>query len=374
MSENASFGAWERGVGAAEGEPVRLADLEALATARLSPGVASYYSGAANDEVTLNDNTAAFRRWAFVPRVGVEIEGRDPSVEVLGRRWPVPFMVAPMALMRMAHPDGELAVARACTAQGITFCLSTVGTTTIEDVAAASGAAVGGPNWFQLYLLRDRERSRELLARAEAAGNEAIVLTMDAPILGRRERDIRTCFKLPEGISYANIRRGAVKRGDTYGDDELKPSTTWEDLAWVVASTLLPVIVKGVLHPDDARRALDAGAAGIDVSNHGGRQLDGAIAALDALPAVAEAVAGWPGRVPVLLDSGIRRGTDVLMAQALGATAVMLGRPVLWGLAWAGERGVATVFDMLRAEYHLALGLAGLTRAADAGRDLLVRV
>jgi 4-hydroxymandelate oxidase len=194
---------------------------------------------------------------------------------------------------------------------------------------------------------------------------------MDAPILGRRERDVRTGFKLPDGISYANIRRSAVKRGDTYGDDELKPSNTWEDLAWVVKTTSLPVIVKGILHPDDARRAVDLGVAGVDVSNHGGRQLDGTIAALDALPAVADAVAG---RVPVLLDSGIRRGTDVLMAQALGATAVMLGRPVLWGLAWAGERGVATAFDMLRAEYTLALGLAGQQRADAVSRNLLVRV
>ena len=364
-TSHASFGGWERGVGAPDGDPIRLADLEALASVRLGAGVAAYYSGAANDEITLADNMAAFRRWRFIPRVGVEIEDRDPTVTVLGRRWPVPFMVAPMALMRMADPDGELAVARAATAHGITFCLSTVGTATIEDVAS-----VGGQNWFQLYLLRDRARSQELLARAEAAGNEAIVLTMVAPILGRRERDIRTGFRLPEGIGYANIRRSALRRGDTYGDDELKPSNTWDDLAWVVKSTKLPVIAKGVLHPDDARRALDLGAAGIDVSNHGGRQLDGSIAAFDALPAVAEAVAG---RAPVLLDSGIRRGTDVLMAQALGATAVMLGRPVLWGLAWAGERGVATAFDMLRAEYLLALGLAGLTQSADVSRDLLVR-
>jgi 4-hydroxymandelate oxidase len=363
-SSGASLGAWEQGVTRAAGDPVNLADLEALALARLDPGVGSYYSGAANDERTLADNLAAFRRWRFVPRIGVDIEGRDPSVEVLGRRWPSPFMVAPMALQRMADPDGELAVARACAARGLTMSLSTVASATIEDVAAT-----GAPAWFQLYLLRDRERSRELLDRAAAAGYEAVILTMDAPILGRRERDIRTGFHLPQGVGYANIRRGALKRGDTYGDDEMKPSNTWDDLAWAVGATRLPVIVKGVLHPDDATRAIDLGVAGIDVSNHGGRQVDGALAALDALPAVVDAVAD---RVPVLLDSGIRRGTDILLALALGARAVMLGRPVLWALAWNGEAGVGRAFDLLAAEFELALGLAGLTRAADATRDLVV--
>jgi 4-hydroxymandelate oxidase len=365
-TSGASIGAWERGVERTAGDPIRLADLEALALAKLDPGIASYYSGAANDELTLADNLAAFRRWRFLPRIGAEIEGRDTSVEVLGRLWPTPFMVAPVALQRMADPDGEVAVARACAARGVTMSLSTVGSATIEDVAAA-----GARTWFQLYLLRDRERNVELLDRAAAAGCEAIILTMDAPILGRRERDIRTGFHLPDGIGYANIRRGALRRGDTYGDDEIKPSNTWDDLAWVVGATKLPVIVKGVLHPDDAVRSLDLGAAGVGVSNHGGRQLDGSIAALDALPAVVDAIAG---RAPVLLDSGIRRGTDVLLALALGARAVMLGRPVLWGLAWNGEAGVGRAFDMLAAEVELALGLAGLARADEASRDLVVRV
>ena len=365
-SSGASLGAWEQGVERAAGDPVRLADLEALALAKLDPGVGSYYSGAANDEVTLADNLAAFRRWRFVPRIGTEIEGRDTSVEVLGRRWPTPFMVAPMALQRMADPDGEVAVARACAARGLTMSLSTVGSSTIEDVAAA-----GAPTWFQLYLLRDRLRNRELLDRAAAAGYEAIILTMDAPILGRRERDIRTGFHLPDGVGYANIRRGALKRGDTYGDDEMKPSNTWDDLAWVVGATKLPVIVKGVLHPGDAERAIGLGAAGVGVSNHGGRQLDGSIAALDALPAVVDAVAD---RVPVLLDSGIRRGTDILLALSLGARAVMLGRPVLWALTWNGEAGVGRAFDLLAAELELALGLAGLRCVADATRDLVVPI
>ncbi len=347
-------------------DPVSLADFEALAAASLRPEILGYYSGAATDERTLADNLAAFARWRFVPRLGVEIEGRDTSVEVLGRRWPTPFGVAPMALMKMANPAGDVAVARACAARGLVMTLSTVGTATIEEVGAA-----GAPSWFQLYLLEDLGRSRELLARSEAAGYEAIVMTMDAPILGRRERDVRLGFQLPDGVSYANVRRSAHRRGDTYGDDGFKQSNTWADLEWVVGNTRLPVIAKGILHPDDALRAIQAGAAGIQVSNHGGRQLDGTIAALDALPAVADAVAG---RVPVLFDSGIRRGSDVLAALALGATAVFLGRPVLWSLAWAGERGVGMALDMLAAEFRLSLGLAGQLRADAVPRDLVVRV
>lgn len=345
--------------------PLNLLDFEPLALARLEPGVAAYYGGAAADEVTLGDNLAAFRRWRLVPRMGIEIEPRDPSVEVLGRRWPAPVMVAPMALMRMADPEGEVAVARACAARGLVMSVSTVASATIEEVAAA-----GATTWFQLYLLRDAARNLELLQRTEVAGCEALIVTMDAPILGRRERDLRTGFRLPDGIHYANIRRGGIQREDTYGDDEFKRSNTWADLAWVAAHTRLPVVVKGVLHPDDARRAIGEGAAAIGVSNHGGRQVDLTVAALDALPAVVDAVGG---RVPVLFDGGIRRGTDVLMALALGARAVMLGRPLLWALAWGGEAGAGLAFDLLLAEFDQALALTGVARSVDARRELLVR-
>ncbi len=360
----ASFDAWEQGAKPSGSDPIRLADFEALALAKMPPELGAYYSGAANDEVTLADNIAAFGRRRFLPRIGVGVEGRGTSVEVLGRRWPTPFMVAPMSLHRLADPEGEVAVARACAARNLVFSLSTVGSSTIEDVAST-----GAARWFQLYLLDDPGRNRELLARAEAAGYEAIILTMDAPILGRRERDIRTGFSLPSGVGYANIRRGAIKRGDTYGDDAFKPENTWDDLAWVVGATRLPVVVKGVLRADDAVHALDLGGAAVNVSNHGGRQLDQSIAAIDALPAVADAVAG---RAPILLDSGIRRGTDVLIALALGARAVMLGRPVLWSLAWGGERGVGLAFDLLTAEVNLAFDLAGVRSPAEASRDLLV--
>lgn len=349
--------------------PLNLGDFEPLAVATLDPGVAAYFAGGAADEVTLADNLAAFRRWRIVPRMFADIEKRDPSVEVLGRRWPVPIMVAPMALQRMAHPDGEVAVARACAARGITMSLSTVGSATIEEVGA-----VGAPSWFQLYLLRDPGRSRELLDRAAAAHYEAIILTVDAPILGRRERDLRTQFRLPQGVGYANIRRSGTKRDpekpNTYGDDDIKPANTLEDLDWTISNTRLPVIVKGILHPADARCAIDHGAAAIVVSNHGGRQLDYAIAALDALPAVRDAV---EGRVPIILDGGIRRGTDILMALALGARAVMVGRPILWALAWGGERGVGLALDMLAAEYDVALALSGVPRSELLSSELLVR-
>jgi 4-hydroxymandelate oxidase len=351
-----------RGGGPASG-PLSLADLEQFAAEKLSAGALAYYSGAACDEVTLADNLAAFRRWRVRPRVMVDIKARDTSVTVLGRRWPAPVMVAPLALHRLADPEGEVAVARAAAARNLTMCLSTVGSATIEEVAAACGT---GPRWFQLYPLADRGKTRELLDRAVAAGYEAIVFTADCPILGRRERDRRDGFVLPPGVGYPNL----ASDGDTYARDELATSYTWADLEWVANAAGLPVIAKGVLDPADSILAFEHGASGVVVSNHGGRQLDLSIAALDALPDVVAAV---DGRGPVLFDSGIRRGTDVLIALALGARAVMLGRPILWALAWDGEAGVGWAFDQLLAEFDLALALAGVPRAADLSTRILIR-
>ena len=339
---------------------LNLADLEAEAARRLSAAAFAYYAGGAGDERTVADNRAAFGRWRIVPRVLADVTVRDPSVDVLGRRWPVPLFVAPTALHRLAHPAGELASARAAAQRGIVFTLSTVASTDASEVAA-----VGGPRWFQLYPLADQGRTTALLDRVLAAGYEAIVLTVDAPYLGRRERDLRLGFRLPPGVGYPNLAGLGI---DPYGQSAFLERLTWPMVETLAARLPVPLILKGILHPDDAREAFQRGAAAIVVSNHGGRQLDGAIASLDALPAVVEA-AGTLG--PILADGGIRRGTDLLVALALGARAVGLGRPILYGLAVAGEAGVGRVLDLLIAEVDLALALAGVPRAADLHRGLL---
>jgi len=341
---------------------INLADYERVAAERLAPGPLAYFTGGAGDEVALRDNRAAFARQAIVPRVMRDVSSLDPSVELLGRRWPSPIFIAPTALQRMAHPDGELATARAAAARGITLTLSTSASTDLAEVAVA-----GGPRWFQVYLLADPGARRALVERAVANGYEALVLTVDVPRIGRRERDLRVGFKIPEGVTIPNVALAAGVPLTDGGSVAYLDRMTWPDLEWL-AGFGLPVIVKGILHPDDAQLAIEHGAAGIGVSNHGGRQLDGAIASLDALPAVADAVGG---RVPVLLDGGVRRGTDVLVSLALGATAVGIGRPVIWGLAVDGEAGVGNVLDLLRAEFENAMALSGAANCADLTPDLL---
>lgn len=342
---------------------VNLLDYERAAAARLDPGPVAYYAGGARDERTLADSRDAFARRRFLPRVMTGVGAVDLGVELLGRRWPVPIWVAPTALNRMAHPDGELAVARACTARGVTFTLSTSASTDMAEVAEA-----GGRRWFQVYLLADPGARRALVERAVDTGHEALMLTVDVQRLGGRERDVRAAFAIPAGIGLPNVAAAAGVSPEEAGAITFKDQLDWDDLAWV-AGFGLPVIVKGILHPEDARLAVEHGAAGICVSNHGGRQLDGSIAALDALPAVVETVAG---RVPVLMDGGVRRGTDVVTALALGATAVGLGRPVLWGLAVDGEAGVGRVLDLLTDELDMAMALAGASRIGDLGPELLV--
>ncbi|MCU0506136.1 MAG: alpha-hydroxy-acid oxidizing protein [Chloroflexi bacterium] len=362
-------------------------DVERIAAGVLSPGAAAYYNGGAWDESTLRDNEAAFERWRFRPKVLVDVARRDLSVRVLGRLWPTPFGTAPMALMRLATPEGEGAAARACRDRGITYTLSTVASATIEEVAE-----VGGPRWFQLYTTPDADWTMSLVRRAEAAGYEALVMTVDAAPLGRRERDARVGLTLPPGVRYENlvVRPSAVGGGEggpghetgadgedalsregpqLYAKEFLKEALTPADLAWLVRESRLPVIVKGVLRGDDADAVVEAGAAGVWVSNHGGRQMDRAIASIDALPDVVQAVRG---RVPVLFDGGIRRGMDALAALALGATAVFVGRPLLWGLAWDGERGAGAVLDMLTAELDLAMAITGVPRASSIDPSILV--
>ncbi len=341
---------------------INLHDYERVAAERLAPGPLAYFTGGAGDEVTLRDNRAAFARQAIVPRVMRDVSGIDTSLEVFGRRWPSPVWIAPTALQRMAHPDGELATARAAAARGVTMVVSTSASTDLADIAA-----VGGPRWFQVYLLADTGARRALVERAVASGYEALMLTVDLARIGRRERDLRIGFRIPEGVDIPNVAIAAGVSPEDVASVAFTDRLTWTDLEWL-AGFGLPVIVKGILHPDDAILAMEHGAAGIGVSNHGGRQLDGSIASLDALPGIAEVV---DGRVPVLLDGGVRRGTDVLVALAMGATAVGIGRPVIWGLAVDGETGVGAVLDLLRAELENAMALAGAATRADLTAELL---
>jgi 4-hydroxymandelate oxidase len=341
---------------------INLDDYERVAAERLAPGPLGYFAGGAGDEATLRDNRTAFGRQAIVPRVMRDVSTLDPSVEVLGRRWPSPIWIAPTALQRMAHAEGELATARAAAARGVTMTVSTSASTDMADIAA-----VGGPRWFQVYLLADPGARRALVERAVAQGYEALVLTVDLARIGRRERDLRVGFRIPEGVDIPNVAIAAGVPPADVASVAFTDRMTWPDLEWL-AGFGLPVIVKGILHPDDARLAIEHGAAGIDVSNHGGRQLDAAIASLDALPAIVEAV---DGRVPVLLDGGVRRGTDVLMALAIGASAVGIGRPVIWGLAVDGEAGVGAVLDLLRDEFENAMALCGAATCADLTPELL---
>ena len=342
---------------------VNVFDYERVAAERLVAGPLAYFAGGALDERTLNDNRAAFARRRIVPRVMTDVSDVDPSVTVFGRRWPFPVWVCPTALQRMAHPDGELATARAAAARNITMTLSTSASTDLADVAA-----IGGPRWYQVYLLKDPGARRAMLERAVANGYEALVLTADLQRLGRRERDMRASFRIPEGVHLPNVAAAAGVDVSEAASVPFVERLTWDDLEWVTGFGL-PVIVKGVLHPDDARLAIEHGAAAVAGSNQRGGQLDGAIASRDGLPSVVEAVAG---RVPVLLDGGVRRGTDALIALALGATAVGIGRPVLWGLACDGEAGVGRVLDLLTAEIEQSMALAGVASPGELSAALVV--
>lgn len=302
-----------------------------------------------------------------------DVSSRSCSTTVLGQEISTPIMVAPMAFQRLAHPDGELATARAATAVGTIMLVSTLATSSIEEVASVAD----GNLWFQLYVYKDRAVTRSLVERAEAAGYKALVFTVDSPILGRRERDVRNGFHLPDGFHASNLVPAGIdvlpgQIGDSglahYIASLYDQSLSWQDVEWLRSITKLPVLVKGILRADDAKLAVKYGAAGIIVSNHGGRQLDTGPATIDVLARVADAVAG---SAEIFVDGGIRRGTDVLKAIALGARAVLLGRPVLWGLAAEGECGVRKVLEMLREEFDLAMALSGCSNLQEISRDLL---
>ena len=331
--------------------PVNVRDYERLAEERLDANAHAYFAGGSGDEVTLRENVAAFERLKLRPRVLVDVGGGTTTTSVLGTEVSMPVLIAPLALQRMAHPDGELATARAAAAAGTIMCLSTAATARPAEVAAA---APGAPRWFQVYVFEDRAITKDLVAEAVESGYGALVLTVDAPFLGRRERDIRIDFKIPEGLTPSG---NIFSEGFDLG-------FSWRDLEWL-AGYGLPVVVKGLLTAEDARLACEHGAAAVVVSNHGGRQLDGVQASIDALEEVADAV---DGRIEVLLDGGIRRGTDVLKALGLGARAVLIGRAMVWALAVDGEAGVAHVLRLLRDEIQLGLALLGCCSPAEVTR------
>jgi len=328
--------------------PVNIWDYERLAEEKLDVNAHAYFAGGAGDEVTLRDNVAAFERRKLRPRVLVDVGGVSTKTSVLGAELALPVLIAPLAMQRMAHPDGEEATARAAAAAGTIMCLSSAATCAPADLP------MDGPRWFQVYVWRPRSRTEAAIEEAVAAGYSALVLTVDVPYIGRRERDVRVDFKVPEHLTV---------QGDLFGGG-FDATVSWRDLEWL-AGYGLPVVVKGLLTAEDAELACEHGAAAVVVSNHGGRQLDGVPATLDALEEVVDAV---DGRAEVLLDGGVRRGGDVLKALALGARAVLIGRAMLWGLAVAGEEGVADVLRLLQTEIELGLALLGCTSPDDVSR------
>jgi lactate 2-monooxygenase len=362
-------------------QPVSVDELEAKAKAGLKTEAFDYVAGSAGSEQTAYANCDAFRRWRIVPRLLRDVSRRDLAVEVLGLKLRAPVMLAPIGVQSILNKEGELAVARAARALDVPSVLSTVSSFTMEEVASA---LVDTPRWFQLYWPRDDALAASFICRAELAGYSAIVVTLDTYLLAWRERDIGNAY-LPflrgDGLANyfsdpvfrsavgedprSNLARALAYFGHVFSD----PARTWDDLERLCRSTRLPVLVKGVLHPDDARLAVDKGAAGVIVSNHGGRQLDGALPALEALPQVTDAIGD---RVPVLFDSGIRRGADVFKAVALGARCVLLGRPYAFGLAVGGEQGVRDVLSNLIADIDLTLGLSGCASFAEVSRANLV--
>ena len=360
-------------------KPINLFEYEKLATNALSQNVLDYYSSGAWDEVTLRDNRDAFERFKIRPRMLVDVSSRNLSTKVLGQSIQMPLLIAPMAFQRLAHQDGELATARAASKAGIGMVLSTMATYSIEDVATADYQnTTASPRWFQLYVHRDRGLTRALVERAYAAGYQALCLTVDAPVLGQRERDKRNEFTLPPGLQLANLATLSGLKiphedGESglfrYFAQQLNPALTWKDLEWLQSLSPLPLAIKGILRGDDALKAVEHGAKAVIVSNHGGRQLDSAIASIDALSEVVTAVAD---KAEVLVDGGIRRGTDILKALALGAKAVLVGRPVLWGLAVAGEIGVSHVIELLRSELDVAMALSGCAQIEDIDSSLVI--
>ena len=350
-----------------------LLQLEALAREVIEPGAFDYISGGADDELSLRRNREDFERLVLRPRMLVDVSNLDMSTTVLGVPVSMPVLLAPTAGHKLCCAEGEYATARAAEQAGIIMILSTLATTSIEDVASASNS----PKWFQLYVYRDREVTRMLVRRAEESGYKALCLTVDVPVIGHRERDLRNAFTFPSeyplahfvGTDMETMVIGVQGTGfGTYIASKWDAALTWEGLDWLASITRLPIVVKGILTAEDAKLAVEHGATGIVVSNHGGRQLDSVQSGIAALPEVAEAVGG---RIEVLMDGGVRRGTDVLKALALGARAVLIGRPYLYGLALGGEEGATHVLQVLREEISTSMALAGRPNIASIDGSLV---
>jgi len=360
--------------------PVAVAELERLAAETMDERAANYVFAGAGSEDTMDANREAFRRWRVVPRMLRDVAERDLSTTLLGTAMPAPLLLAPIGVQKVVHPDGELATARAAASLGLPMIASTASAFTMEEIAEAGGEA---PRWFQLYWPNDRELAASFVGRAEAAGYGAIVLTVDTFIPGWKPRDLQQAW-LPflNGVGVANYFQDPVFRAalDETPEENVgaatghflgvqaNPSLSWDDLGWLREQTELPIVIKGIQHADDAHEAAARGIDGIIVSNHGGRQVDGAIGSLDALPAIVE-VAG--DDLAILFDSGVRSGSDVIKALALGADAVCLGRPYVWGLALEGQQGVETVLKMVLAELDLTMALCGYTAPGQLGPDAL---
>lgn len=356
---------------------INLFELENLASEKLHKTAFDYYSSGAHDEITLRDNREAYNRIKIHYKVLVDVSNRDTSTEVLGQKISFPLIIAPTAFHKMAHDEGECAVAKAAMNADTIMCLSTLSNTTVEDVSKSCNSNF----WFQLYVFRDKAVTEKLVKRVEKAGARALVVTVDAPLLGTRERDVKNKFQLPRGLSVINLmpdnkeelpQKGIDDKPDSglslYFNDMLDHSLNWKDIEWLATITKLPIILKGIVRPDDALRAIEYGAKGIVVSNHGGRQLDTSPATINVLTPIAEAV---DNRIEVLVDGGVRRGTDILKAVALGAKAVLVGRPILWGLSYAGSAGVSEVLSLLKKEFDLAMALSGCASVKDIQRDLV---
>lgn len=354
-------------------DALNIFELEQLAKERLPQMAYDYYRSGAWDETTLKANREAYEKYKIHYKVLVDVQNRDLSTTVFGHKVAFPILIAPTAFHKLAHPDGELATARAAVASNTLMSLSSLSTTLIEDVSVAANRNF----WFQLYINKDRGFTRDLVGRATAAGAKALLVTVDTPLWGRRERDVRNGFHLPEGLSAINLipsDKDGVKKGNSgagLGQSfawMLDATLQWKDLDWLASITNVPIVIKGVCRADDATKALSHGVKGVLVSNHGGRQMDSAPATIDVLAPIVDAVGD---QLTVLMDGGIRRGTDAMKALAMGAKAVLVGRPVLWGLAAGGQPGVEKALALLRDELDLAMALSGCRTLKDLNRDLL---